>query len=83
MKPATKPLNRLLRDLFRIEPLEARILLSADPVLGAAQIVLAPSERDPAQLLADAYAAPADVNLATPPGATVLVANGATQQAAA
>ena len=81
MKPVHPPFKRALRDLFRVEPLEARVLLSADPVLGAAQVVLKPADPDPAAAVAQAYAAPADVNLATAPGATVLVADNAQQPA--
>lgn len=80
MKAATKPLSRLVRDLFRVEPLEPRVLLSADPITGAAQIVLRPADDDgSAALVAQAYAAQADVAVATTPGATVVVSNGAAQ----
>jgi hypothetical protein len=82
MKAARHPLRRLVRDLFRIEPLESRVLLSADPVLGAAQIVLRPAE-DAAPLLAEAYTAATDVTVATTPGTTVLITDNAAQLAAA
>jgi len=82
MKPVLPPLTRALRDLFSLQPLENRLLLSADPVLGAAQIVLAPDEQDPAAALVQAYAAPADVKIETAPDATVLVADHASQGAA-
>ena len=78
MKPALHPLKRALRDLFRVEPLEARVLLSADPVLGAVQVALAP-EQDPAALLTQAYQAPADIKVTTTPDSTVLVADNAQQ----
>ncbi|NML47853.1 LEPR-XLL domain-containing protein [Ramlibacter sp. G-1-2-2] len=81
MKPVQPPFKRALRDLFRVEPLEARVLLSADPVLGAVAVALKPADQDPAAAVAQAYAAPADVNVATTPGATVLVADNAQQPA--
>src|SRR4051812_30347533 len=77
------PLKRTMRDLFRIEPLEARVLLSADPVLGAVQIVLQPADQDPAAALAEAYAAPADIRVTPAPNATVLLANQPSQAAVA
>ena len=39
--PRQKPLARSIRDLYRVEALEPRILLSADPALGGAHAVLA------------------------------------------
>src|SRR5690606_34492815 len=45
--------NRL-REAFRLEPLEPRVLLSADPVLGAARTVMLP-DRDEDQLSIEAY----------------------------
>ncbi|QJW84681.1 LEPR-XLL domain-containing protein [Ramlibacter terrae] len=45
--------NRL-REAFRLEPLEPRVLLSADPVLGAARTVMLP-DRDDDQLSVEAY----------------------------
>jgi hypothetical protein len=44
-----RALSRSIRDLFRVEPLEPRILLSADPALGAAHAVML---RDPQELAA-------------------------------
>lgn len=80
MKAATRPLSRLLRDLFRLEPLEPRILLSADPVLGAVALVAQPPEEQAAALL-EAYSAKADQVVATQPGDTVLVTNGPARHA--
>ena len=40
-----KNLSRLIRDAFRVEALEPRVLLSADPVLGAAQVFM-PDDHD-------------------------------------
>jgi hypothetical protein len=53
-KTTPRELSRRIRDAFRLEPLEARVLLSADPVLGPAQIVLMPPA-DHDQALAGAY----------------------------
>ena len=52
--PALKKLPRLVRDAFRLEPLEPRVLLSADPVLGAAQAILI-AQADHDKLLVGAY----------------------------
>jgi len=47
MKTARRTsISTRLREAFRLEPLEPRVLLSADPVLGAAQAVLAPNRTD-------------------------------------
>ncbi|EFK96072.1 hypothetical protein LDC_1890, partial [sediment metagenome] len=43
-----------VRDAYRLEPLEPRVLLSADPVLGAAQALLIPAA-DHDQALLGAY----------------------------
>ncbi|RYY98239.1 MAG: LEPR-XLL domain-containing protein, partial [Comamonadaceae bacterium] len=43
-----------LREAFRLEPLEPRVLLSADPVLGAARTVMLPDRHDD-QLSIEAY----------------------------
>jgi hypothetical protein len=43
--PCRKQLVRSLRDAFRVEPLEPRVLLSADPVMGAVHAIL-PDDRD-------------------------------------
>jgi hypothetical protein len=42
---ARKSLSTLIRHAFRVEALEPRILLSADPVMGALQAIL-PDDRD-------------------------------------
>ncbi|MDB5857653.1 MAG: hypothetical protein JWQ76_1342, partial [Ramlibacter sp.] len=54
MKARKTSIANRLREAFRLEPLEPRVLLSADPVLGAAQAVLAPV-RDQDQLALEAY----------------------------
>jgi len=46
MKARRTSIATRLREAFRLEPLEPRVLLSADPVLGAAQAVLAPQRSD-------------------------------------
>jgi hypothetical protein len=76
MNAAPRPLSRLLRDLFRLESLEPRILLSADPVLGVAAAVLAPTHQDEAAAVLAQYAPQADLVVATTPGQKVLVTNG-------
>lgn len=80
MKAAIRPLSRLVRDLFRLEPLEPRILLSADPVLGAVALVAGPPQEQAAALL-QAYSAQADQVVATQPGDTVLVTQGPARHA--
>ncbi|MDP1903262.1 MAG: LEPR-XLL domain-containing protein, partial [Pseudomonadota bacterium] len=47
-------LSRLIRDAFRVEPLEPRVLLSADPVFGAAQVFL-PDDHDNEEAHLGAY----------------------------
>ena len=53
-KYPVRRLTRVLRDAYRLEPMEPRVLLSADPVLGAAQAILIPNI-DHDQALLGAY----------------------------
>lgn len=53
---ASRIRDALRRDAFRIEPLEPRVLLSADPIFAPALTVLAPDRQD-IQSLTEAYAA--------------------------
>ncbi|MDO8317800.1 LEPR-XLL domain-containing protein, partial [Rhodoferax sp.] len=48
--------DAMRRDAFRIEPLEPRVLLSADPIFAPALIALAPDRHD-IQSISEAYAA--------------------------
>ncbi|RYY60008.1 MAG: LEPR-XLL domain-containing protein, partial [Comamonadaceae bacterium] len=54
MRAKRSSISSRLREAFRLEPLEPRVLLSADPVLGTAAAVLSPT-RDNDQITADAY----------------------------
>jgi hypothetical protein len=53
---ATRIRDALRRDAFRIEPLEPRVLLSADPILAPLKLALIPDRND-IQSLHDAYMA--------------------------
>ena len=53
---ASRIRDALRRNAFRIEPLEPRVLLSADPIFAPALTVLAPDRQD-IQSLTEAYAA--------------------------
>ena len=53
---ATRIRDALRRDAFRIEPLEPRVLLSADPILAPLKLALMPDRND-IQSLHDAYMA--------------------------
>lgn len=54
MKAKRSSIASRLREAFRLEPLEPRVLLSADPVLGAAAIVV-PQRDDQQQVQAEVY----------------------------
>ncbi|WP_169517050.1 LEPR-XLL domain-containing protein, partial [Azohydromonas australica] len=71
LKKPVRRLARRIRDAFRMEALEPRVLLSADPVLGAAQTVLVPDERHD-QALVQAYDFPDAAQAADVSGAAQL-----------
>ncbi|MFP5472086.1 MAG: LEPR-XLL domain-containing protein, partial [Gammaproteobacteria bacterium] len=53
-KALKKTVARMVRDAWRLEALEPRVLLSADPVLGVLPVVM-PDDQGHAQALHGAY----------------------------
>ena len=72
MKARRTSIATRLREAFRLEPLEPRVLLSADPVLGAAQAVLAPTSNQD-QLAQEAYGSGGSITQQTTQSSTEVV----------
>ncbi len=79
-----KRVNLKLRDVFRVEALEPRVLLSADPIIGMAAVML-PADAGHDFLIHDAYqgAAPAPDNAYHAPAGHVVMPDAPVPAAAA